>query len=191
MPRAEAQSTMPGHDRAGLGHERELAGLGGQMPERGVEAAARHHDPEAVGADDPQEMRPRRLEHRLLERLSALGAALAKACCDDDRRLGTPLAESGNDAGDRLRRRRHHGEIRRRRQARDVRMTWLAVDLRVLRIDQHDRAGKAPFAQVPLHDGPNRRRLIARANQRHRCRLEQAIQITHRHALILPAGQAA
>ena len=54
-----------GHDRAGLGDEREPARRGGEMREGGVQAASRHHDAQAVGADDAQQMRSRRVEHGL------------------------------------------------------------------------------------------------------------------------------
>ena len=56
-----------------------LPGLAPRWREGRVQAAARHQDAEAVGADDAQQMRPRRVQHRLLERRSALCAALAES----------------------------------------------------------------------------------------------------------------
>ena len=84
-------------DGAGLGDEGELAGLGAEVGEGGVEAAARHHDAKAVRADDAQQVRPRRVEHRLAQGLAAGDGALAEAGGDDHRRLGAAGPERGDE----------------------------------------------------------------------------------------------
>ena len=67
-----------------------------------VDAELRHHDADAVGADEAQEIRPRRLE-RLLLQGAALGAQFAETGGDDDRRAGSAGAKFGDKAGHRRR----------------------------------------------------------------------------------------
>jgi hypothetical protein len=186
---ADAASRRPvedaGHDRAGLGDEREPARRRGEMREGGIQALSRHHDAEAVGANDAQQMRARRGEHGLAQRVTTLRPAFAEPCADDDGGSGAARPELGDDRRHRRRRCHHHREIGRRRQARYVRMAGRAVDLGVFRVYQHDRAGKSGAAQIARDDRAWRQWPLAGTDQRHRCRLEQAVQVAHRHALIL------
>ena len=73
-----AHSIMPAAMRAGLRDEREVAGAGHAGGEGGVELGARHHDAEAVRADEAQP--------------AAAGGRLA--CLGDRAR---PVAEAGGD----------------------------------------------------------------------------------------------
>ena len=81
----------------------------------GIELGARSQHAEAIGADEPQAGRARRLLAGLGER----AGAVAEPGGDDDRGRSTLCAGRGDDAGNRLRRRRDDDQIGWRRQILD------------------------------------------------------------------------
>ena len=89
MRKADAARCRPvehrGDHRARLADKGDVAGRRRQMREAGIEADSRHHDADAVGADEAQEMRARRIERGLLQGAAGI-AQLAEAGGDDDRR---------------------------------------------------------------------------------------------------------
>jgi hypothetical protein len=99
-------------------------------------------------------VRPRCLKHGLLECLSAFGAALSKACGNDDRRPGAALAKSGNNAGGALWRRGDDGKIRRPGEARDIGIAALALDLGMSRVDQMIGPEKPPSRRFRCTTAP-------------------------------------
>ena len=79
MPRADAQSTMPVMMAPDWVTNASLPGLAARCAKVALRPRPGTMITEAVGADDPQEMRPRRLEHRLLERLGRVRSALRES----------------------------------------------------------------------------------------------------------------
>jgi hypothetical protein len=83
--------------RARLAEESDVPRRGRQMGEGGVEPEARHRDPDAVRPDEPQEMRLRRREGRLLQ-AAALIPKLAKTGGNDDGGTRAELAQLADQA---------------------------------------------------------------------------------------------
>ena len=90
MRKADAARRRPVEHRrdhgARLGDKGDVARRRGEMREAGIEPDARHHDADAVGTDEAQEVRARRLEHCLLQGAPGF-TQLAEAGGNDDRGL--------------------------------------------------------------------------------------------------------
>ncbi len=169
-----------GQDRPRLGDEGELAGQGIGLREAGIEAAARHHDAQAIGADDAHQGRPRGRQHRLLQPLALL-AQLGEAGRDHDRRPGAAGRQRRDDAGHGRGRRRDHREVRHQRQSLDRGIGQDALDRSLMRVDRHDRAGKAGVEQIARDHRADRARLARGADQGDRARVQQDLEIADRH----------
>lgn len=170
-----------GGDRAGLDDEGEVAHIGEAAGEAGVEMDAGHLHADAVGTNDPEEMRLGGIQRRLAERLAGDIPALAKAGSDDNRGPRAAPAELGDQSGHGRRRRRDHGEIGRRRQAGDVGIGPDALDRAPAGIDREHRAAEAGPEQVLGEDGADRARTFAGPDQRDRGGAEQSAEVALRH----------
>ena len=162
--REDAKPAAVGHDyNAVAGHRRAPCQdrLGAEVGEGGVEATARNDDAKAVRTDDSQQVRPRRVEHRLAQGLAAGDGALAETGGDDHRRLGAPSPERGDEPRHNVGWRGDDRKVGRLRQAGDVRVARFAVDSGMLRVDQHEPACKAAASQVARQHGADGGRLIA------------------------------
>ena len=125
------------------------------MGKRGVEPKPRHHDADAVGPDDAQEMRLCPVECGLLQCLTPL-TEFAKTSCNDYNCARAVLCQLADQRRDRRGRRHNDSEVWGLRQARDVRIDGQAIDHPMMRVDQHQLAGKsgaAHIAQGPTEPG--------------------------------------
>lgn len=121
LPRARPVQHGGGQG-ARLRHEGQCAGQRGGVREAGVQADARHHQPDAVGPEDAQQVGPRRLQHGLLHRLAVPVGGAAQAGRQHDRRPRTappqlrdqPRYRGGRSADD--------GQLRRLRQRSEAGM---------------------------------------------------------------------
>ena len=152
MREADAARRRPiehrGDHRAGLADEGDVARRRREMRKARVEPDAGHDDADAVRPDEAQQMRPRGVEHGLLQR-AARFAQFAEPGGDHDSGPGAARAEFGDEARHRVGRRGDDREIGRLRQARDVRIHRHAVRASgVMRVDQQQLAGKPGAAQV-------------------------------------------
>src|SRR5579872_2625679 len=117
----------PGNEGARLADEGKIAFQWSEMREARIEVRARHHDAEAIGADQAKKMRLGCLEDPLLERLAAF-AQFTESGGDDDRALGAACSQIGNEPGDSLRGCRDDGEIGGRGQGFDIRIDRDSVE---------------------------------------------------------------
>jgi hypothetical protein len=148
MPSRTGPVEDGGAERAGLGEEGDVAGLGHGGGEGRVHADGGHDDAEAVGADDPHlgELRPRGLE--LFFELLAVFTCFLEAGGEDEDAHDAGVAAFADDVGDELRGDADDGEIRRLRQALDVGIGLDAVDGLALGIHGVDDAVVARADQV-------------------------------------------
>ncbi len=110
MPRGAAQSSIAVIIAPDWLTKAMSPGGGARCEKLASSPIPRHHDADAVGADEAQQVRARRVERRLLQG-AALLAQLAEAGGDDDRGLCAARAEFGDETGDRIGRRRDDREI--------------------------------------------------------------------------------
>ena len=161
MSRAEAQSRTPARTAPDWVTKASLPGRAPRWAKVALRPRPGDDDAEAVRADDAQQVRPRRVEHRLAQGLAAGDRTLAEAGGDDHRRLGAAGPERGDEPRHGVGWRGDDREVGRLRQAGDVRMARFAVDGGVLRVDQHEPPGKAAASQVARQHGADGGRLIA------------------------------
>ena len=168
------------HQRARLRHESDLAAGRAQVGEAGVEPQFRHQQAHAVGPQDAQQMRLGCLQHGQAQRLLAHGVEAGRHDDGGARAQRAQFADQGRDGGGR---RADDGQVRRFRQLRQLAIAFLAHQLVVLGIDRPDFALVAAAHQVGQRDGAQL--VLARrgADQGHRGRLEQLVEITDTHVL--------
>ena len=146
----------------------------------------RHQQANAVRPQDAQQMRPGRIQHRLLQADAVPVAGLRQAGGHHDRRARAARAEFGDQARHGGRRRADHRQFRRLRQRRHVPVAAHPGHRVVFRIDRPQRAAEAARQQVAQHRGADAVRAGRGADHGHRLRAEQVIQVAYAHAA--PAG---
>lgn len=182
-----------GQDSAGLRHRRDLSRLQIARPEARVEADARGGVPDAVGPDDAQKMGLCRLE----KALAPLRVGHPRERSDagtggnDDGDLGTTGAEFGDHARHGLRRRHHDGKIGRRRKLGERSPHRAASDLAALHIHEINLTLESARQQVARHGFANRALSDAGADRHDRFGLDQAVEVTCGHELVLSPTIAA
>ena len=169
------------HQRAGLRNEGQFAGSGIQVRETRIEADMRRQRADAVRPQHTQQIRPRRIQHRLLLRRVQPGA-------DHDRRTRAARTELRNQSRHRRRRRTHHRQFRHLRKGIHARVDRFAVEFAVFRIQRVARPGIAAVAQIAPHRGAHAAGPRRGADHRHRGRIEQGIEIAYRHDRFRKAG---
>ena len=168
------------HQRARLRHEGDLAGRRPHVGKAGVQAQSRHEQPHAVGAEDAQQMRLGRLQHGQAQRLLAHGV---DAGSHDDGRARAQRAQFADQRRDGGRRRADDGQVRRLGQLRQLAVAFQAHQLVILGIDGPDLSLVAASQQVVQGDGAQLAFARRGADQGHRGRLEQLVEITDTHVL--------
>ena len=177
---ADAAPPRPIDDRRDqgtrLGEKRKVAGQRRPMREAGVEADARQHQAETVGALDAQQMRTRRFQHGAPQ-------LVANARRDHDRGARPPCPKLRNECGERSGRRDDDGQIRCSRERGNGRVAVAALDGAVLRVDEPNRPGKSTRQQIARGDQPDAAGPRAGTDQRHRARPQQELEITDGHGV--------
>ena len=174
-----------GRHGAGLREEGDVAGQDSGRREGGVEPDAGHGEPKTIGPDDAQQMRPRGGEQRGGALLADLGLAFGKSGGENDGGAGAAAGELADQRGNRIGRRRDDGEIRRQRQAGDIRIGHDAVHRGVVRINGDDRALEIGMQQIGHQRRADRMRLVGGADHRDRLRAEHLVEIADGHGLFL------
>jgi len=183
---ADAPRTRPiehrGHHGPRLGDEGQLARSRMKLGEARVEPHAGNQDPQAVGSENAQHVRPRGVQEGLPQALALLVRTLPKAGRDNHRRPGPARGELLDDARYGRRGCGDDRQVRRDRQARYIRVGEHTLDGTVLGVDRHHRTVEARVEQVVRQHRTHGRRPLAGADQCDRARLEEIIQVTRRHA---------
>ena len=146
--RAVAQSSTEVSTAPDWATKANRPGKGRDMREAGVEADAGHHDPQTVGADDPQQVGPRRLQQGRLKGLAAAVLALRKPGGDHHGGAGAFFAQLADDLRDGLRRGGHHRQVRGLGQGGDVREGAHPLDGVVFGVHRKDITLEAPAEKV-------------------------------------------
>ena len=154
------------------------------MGEAGVEGDAGHHDSQAVGPDDAEQMRPGRGQHGPGQ-FPAMGrVAFRKAGGDDHHRLGAPPAQLVDEPGHRIRRCRDHRQIGRLGEAVNGRIGGKTGDGLVFGVDRKDLPGEAGAEEIAGQHAAHRPRFLTGADQGHRGRGEDMVEVSHRHGCL-------
>lgn len=135
---------------------------------------------DAVRPDNAQQMGLCRRKGGLLQRAAPL-TDLAETGGNDDGRTGTPLGQVADQTRHCLRRRNDDREARSLRQARNIPVNGQPIDFAVMRVDQHQLAGKPVMTQVAQDDPTDRAGPWGCADQRDRSWFEQPVEITNGH----------
>ncbi len=162
-----------GHQRARLGQEGDVAGGRTDMREARVEPQVRRDQPDAVGAQHAQQVRPGRIEHGLLLRGVEAGG-------DDHRGARAARAELGDEPRHAGRRGADHGQLGRVRQVGHARNHRLAVERGQARVDRVQRAAEVPV-QVAPDGGADAAGAVARADHGHRGGVEERVKVADAH----------
>jgi len=152
------------------------------MRKSGVEPKPRHHDADAVRPDHTQEMGLCCLERSLLQRLTPL-TEFAKAGRNDYGSVRAPRRQFDYHTRNRLGRCDNDREIRSSRKACNIRVNNQSFDAVVMGVDQHQLAGKPGTAKVAQDYRADRAGARRCADQRHRSRREQLVEVANGHGL--------
>ncbi len=146
---ARAQEAIGHHaHRAALAHDRDWPVFRRRLQEHGGEArdrtGAEIGEALRVGTDESHARGARRSDHCVL--LGPAGrAGLAEARSHDDRHFDPALGAGRHRHHRRLAGHRHDHEVRSLRQAREIGIALVPLDLRAVRIDRINRASGAPI----------------------------------------------
>jgi len=168
------------HQRTGLGEEGEVPLGGHAVGEARIDAEVGQNEADAVGAENAQAGRTRRLQH-------ALAQIGVEAGSDDDGGARAVACEIRNHPRDRVGRRGDDREIRSVRKGHHGWMTRDAVDRGVTRIDQLNVARKAAGPQVRSDDASDAASLLARPDESDGGRREHELKVSNGHPGILRA----
>ena len=184
MREADAARARPIDDRSDerprLRQEGEVTLERHAVAEAGVQSDFRQQQAEAVRTLNAQACRLRRFQHLAAQHP-------AHSCSDHDGRARSLGAELCDQAGHGHWRCRDHTKIGHAGQLGDRSIAPYAIDAPMVRIDQPYRPGKAAGSQIGRHDRTDARRLLARADEGHRLRSQQLIEIAYGHDLPAPA----
>ncbi len=175
-----------GRQRAGLGNERERARARADVREACIEPDAGHQQADAVGAEDPQAMRARRLEHAAHQLRSRRRRRHGR---DHDGRAGAAMPELVHQARQRRGRGADDSEIRRRRQLLDCGPGAPAGDRPVPQVDRPELATEAAGEHIADHRRAHAAGTVGCADHGDRGRTQQLVEVAGAHAA--PAASTA
>ena len=161
-------------------YESEVSRVGTALVERGIETNAGTHHAETIRTDQPDAIAGCILQHVPLQRLS-LGAGLAEACGNDNRRLDAMLTAILNDVGHSFRRGSDDHQFHLLLNLGYGGVCLASLDHRILRIDRIQSALITAFQHVLKHDLPDRINPVAGAKHRDGLRCEKGIKIMLAH----------
>ena len=163
-----------GQQRAGLCDEGQVAGQRGGVRKAGVEPELGRHEPDAVGAEDAQQVRPRSVEHGLDSGLVQAGGKYHGGACASG-------GDLGNQPGHRGRWRADHGQAGGRGQVCGAGKARQAIDLFMVGVDGVHGATKGAAAQVAQHRGSHAAGAWRGAEDGHGIGIEQVIEVADAH----------
>ena len=185
MGEADAAALGPVHhggdDGPRLRDEGDGAFRRGEMGEARVEPDPRDQDPEAVRADDAQEIRSRRIEQGLLALSTGGLLALPETGGDDDRGPRALPPERLDDPGHGLGRGADDRKVRHQRQGLDARVGEHPLDGLVFGIDGHDGPVESALEEVPGEHRSDGSRSLACADECHGPGLQGEFQVANAH----------
>jgi hypothetical protein len=167
------------HQRAGLRHECQLPRLRAHVGEAGVQADVRRQQAQAVGPEDAQQVRARRVQHGLFHGRFEAGG----------QHHGGPRAaraQGRDQRGHRGRRRADHGELGRLGQRSHVGVAGLLAQHVVLRVHGPKGARVAAGAQVAPDGAADAASARGGAEDGHRSRVEKGVEMADAHAPMMP-----
>ena len=169
-----------GGDGAGLGQQRDVAGLSCHMGETRIQPQRRDHQADRIGADDPEEMRTRGIEHCL-----AKSVLNRQPCGDDDAGTTALFAEFIDNLRDDCRWRHDNGEVRRLGERSRVGVAWQTADLPVFGIDRPNSPLESAFDDIVDDDASNGAFTGGSADDRQRTRPHRKVEISAAHRVPL------
>ena len=176
----------PDHQRARLRHEGDPSGQRAAGGDAGVESQAGRQQAGAVRPEQAQQVGMGRVQHGLAQAAAARAPSIAHAAAQDHRGAGAALAQLAHDRGNRRRRGADHGQGRGRGQVGHARITAPPGQFAVLGVDRPDLALESARQQVVQQRRAQAARPLGRADQRHRLRCEQVLEVANAHAVTFP-----
>ena len=165
-----------GDQRVGLRDQGQLARLGRGGRDAGVQVRVRRQQAHAVGPQDAQQPGARGVQHGLL----LLGR---EAGADDHGGLGAGLGQLPDQIVHRGGRGADHGQLRHAGQIAHAGIAALAGQLLVFGVERPERALEAAGVHVAPQRGAGRKRPLGGADDRHRLRMEQRVEVADAHGV--------
>ena len=168
-------------NRARLRQQCDVAHFRRHVRKTCIEVEGRDHQADRIRPDDAQEVRPRRIEHRLAQ-------AIFPRYAGSDHHGGpaTLHPQIGDNLRNRIGRCRDDGEIGHAWKGPGIGITWMAAHRGMLGVDKPDIAPEASLKHVFRHDTANSLPPVGRPENSSRPRTKRVFQVSYRHAQPLP-----